>query len=124
MKHDWSRNLRDDLCDSVEIDRRFGFVEPCAVPMAGAKQSIPVAWTNSTHLSTGTSSPSDSEPTSSSIPRTASSSPSTPAPCLRAIATTSLVCRRFSSYERFEASNKAEFHPASKHVLMMETSGQ
>jgi len=65
-----------------------------------------------------------SEPTPSSTPVMPSISPSTWAPYFFASATTSTVCRWFSSTGSAEASNNTEFQPASRHELITARSGQ
>ncbi len=65
-----------------------------------------------------------SEPTPSSTPVIDSISPSTWAPYRRASATTSTVCRWFSSTGSCEASNSTEFQPTSRHSVITERSGQ
>src|SRR5690242_21282816 len=56
-----------------------------------------------------------SEPMPSSTPVIDSTSPSTWAPYRLASATTSTVCRWFSSIGIREASKSTEFHPVSRH---------
>ena len=68
-------------------------------------------------------SPSSSEPTSSSTPRTPSISPSTWAPWRRASAITSTVWR-VSSTGRADPSKSTEFQPVSRQVVSTSRSGQ
>ena len=97
---------------------------PCALPIAGAKQSIPVARMNSSATSSDWRVDSSSEPTSSSTPLMPSISPSTCAPYRRASATTSFVWRWFSSTGSDDASNSTEFQPPSRHDVITSRSGQ
>src|ERR1700722_18358764 len=92
--------------------------------MAGAKTSIPVVRMNSSATGSDCRCASSSEPMSSSTPVMASISPSTAAPWERASATTSTVCRSFSSTGSRDASNRTEFHPLRRQALSTSRSGQ
>ncbi len=97
---------------------------PCALPMAGANTSTPVASMKATETSSVCRADSVSEPMPSSTPVIDSISPSTCAPYRRASATTSMVCRWFSSTGSWEASNSTEFQPTSRHSVITARSGQ
>ena len=92
---------------------RFGFdlYTPCAVPIATARASTPVAFWNATassgvvYMSDFASSPSAADPTWPI-------SPSTVAPIAWAIFTTSAVSARFSPYGLAEASNITDVNPS------------
>ena len=92
--------------------------------MAGANTSMPVFLMKSSATGSDCLLASSSEPMSSSTPVMASISPSTCAPCARASATTSTVCRRFSATGIREPSNSTEFQPLRRQSLSSARSGQ
>ena len=92
--------------------------------MAGANTSMPVALMKPIATGSDWVSATSSEPMPSSTPVIDSISPSTLAPYERASATTSMVCRRFSSTGSDEASNSTEFQPLARHALITARSGQ
>ena len=94
------------------------------MPIAGANTSTPVVSMNRTTSSRSWRAASSSEPMSSSTPVMDSTSPSTWAPYRFASATTSTVCRWFSSIGIREASKSTEFHPVFRHRLITSRSGQ
>ena len=97
---------------------------PCALPMAGAKQSTPVRSMKSTATSRLCCAETSSDPTPSSTPWIPSISPSTCAPTCLASATTSMVCARFSATSSSWASNSTEFQPPARQSLITDRSGQ
>ena len=93
--------------------------------MAGAKTSTPVRLMKSTATSRLCSVDASSEPMSSSTPLMHSISPSTWAPCARASATTSIVCREVLGDRRARGRRRARSSsPRRRHSVITSRSGQ
>ena len=114
----------DDVGDPLGVQGRAGAYIPWALPIAGAKQSIPVA-------SMKPSATSKRLPVRLLIGADAVLDPFDALDLALDVGAVALgfgddlfVCRWFSSTGRDEASNSTEFHPASRHEVMTSRSGQ
>ena len=97
---------------------------PWALPMAGAKQSMPVKRMKSSATSSAWVSLASSLPMPSSTPRMGSISPSTAAPSACASTTISAQAARLSATLMREPSNRTDCQPWARQALMSARSGQ